>query len=148
MRLAESASGVNGSQSSSSERVVTERVVRLSVREHRRAGERTLVLSGELDLASRPLFDEAVSCVQRRDTAALVLDLSEVAFMDSTGLHGVLAARTLCAEHGCTFVLVRGSSQVQRLFELSGLVDELPFRGEPAVAHSAPDETADRSKAV
>ncbi|HTA37045.1 MAG TPA: STAS domain-containing protein [Solirubrobacteraceae bacterium] len=118
------ASRANGSESNSSERLT-----RLSVREHDRAGERTLVLSGELDLASRPLFDQAMRCVERRDTAALVLDLSEVAFMDSTGLHGVLAAKTLCAEHSCTFVLVRGSSQVQRLFELSGVIDELQFRG-------------------
>jgi anti-sigma B factor antagonist len=143
MCLVDGASHANGSDSSSSERVV-----RLSVREHRRAGERTLVLSGELDLASRPLLDEAVSCVQWRDTAALVLDLSEVAFMDSTGLHGVLAAKTLCAEHGCTFVLVRGSSQVQRLFELSGVIDELPFRGAAAHAHPEQREATAWPKAV
>ncbi|HXP28212.1 MAG TPA: STAS domain-containing protein [Solirubrobacteraceae bacterium] len=143
MSLENGASHASGSGSSSSDRVV-----RLSVREHRQDGERTLVLSGELDLASRPLLDVAVSCVQRRDTEALVLDLSEVAFMDSTGLHGVLAAKTLCAAHGCTFVLVRGPSQVQRLFELSGVIDELPFRGTPALAHSEQLDAAGWPKAV
>lgn len=143
MCLVDGASHANGSESNSSERVV-----RLSVREHERAGERTLVLSGELDLASRPLFDAAVRCVQRRDTAALVLDLSEVAFMDSTGLHGVLAAKTLCAEHSCTFALVRGSSQVQRLFELSGVIDELPFRAAPGAEPQGRADGADRLKAV
>jgi anti-sigma B factor antagonist len=143
MCLVDGASRADGSDSSSSQRVV-----RLSVREHARAGERTLVLSGELDLASRPLFDEAVRCVKRRDTAALVLDLSEVAFMDSTGLHGVLAAKALCAEHGCALVLVRGSSQVQRLFELSGVIDELSFRGEPVAARQDRHDVADRLKVV
>jgi anti-sigma B factor antagonist len=143
MCLVDGASHANSSESNSSERVV-----RLSVREHERAGERTLVLSGELDLASRPLFDAAVRCVERRETAALVLDLSEVAFMDSTGLHGVLAAKTLCAEHGCAFVLVRGSSQVQRLFELSGVIDELPFRGAPVAARHDRHHDADWLEAV
>jgi anti-anti-sigma factor len=143
MCLVDGASHANSSESNSSERVV-----RLSVREHERAGERTLVLSGELDLASRPLFDAAVRCVQRRDTSALVLDLSEVAFMDSTGLHGVLAAKTLCAEYGCAFVLVRGSSQVQRLFELSGVIDELQFRGTLDSVPQDRRDATDRLKAV
>jgi anti-sigma B factor antagonist len=101
---------------------------RLSLRERTLGGEHTLVLSGELDLASRPLFDSALGCVERRRISVLVLDLGELTFIDSTGLHGVLTAKSLCARYGCEFVVTRGSSQVQRLFELSGFVDELPFR--------------------
>jgi anti-sigma B factor antagonist len=123
MCLIDGANRATGSESSTSQTPS-----RLSLREHALGGEHTLVLSGELDLASRPLFDKALRCVQQRRISALVLDLGEVTFMDSTGLHGVLTAKSLCARYGCEFVVTRGSSQVQRLFELSGFIDELPFR--------------------
>jgi anti-sigma B factor antagonist len=86
----------------------------------------TLVLDGELDIASRPLLDDTLMQVVRDETTALTLDLAKVSFMDSTGLHAVLAAKALCAQHGCEFGIVRASSQVRRVFELSGLLAELP----------------------
>jgi anti-sigma B factor antagonist len=100
---------------------------RLSVRDALDGDRRTLVFSGELDLASRPLFDEAVARAQRAGVSTLILDLGDVDFMDSTGLHGVLKAKDACAREGRQFMLVRGSRQVQRLFELSGVLEELPF---------------------
>jgi len=92
-----------------------------------RRARRTLILSGEFDLASRPLLDEALARVGEEQIEGLVLDLSGVSFMDSTGLHGVLVAKDLCARRGCELLFVRGSSQVQRLFELSGVLRELKF---------------------
>jgi anti-sigma B factor antagonist len=127
MCFTDGANRANGSESSSSETPS-----RLSLREHTLAGEHTLVLAGELDLASRALFDNALRRVEQRQISALVLDLGDVTFMDSTGLHGVLTAKSLCARYGCELVLTRGSSQVQRLFELSGVIDELPFRAATA----------------
>jgi anti-sigma B factor antagonist len=92
-----------------------------------REARRTLILSGELDLASRPLLDEALADVGQERIEALVLDLSGVSFMDSTGLHAVLVAKDLCARRGCELLFVRGSMQVQRLFELSGVLPQLKF---------------------
>jgi anti-anti-sigma factor len=89
--------------------------------------QRTLILSGEFDLASRPLLDEALARVGQERIEALVLDLSGVSFMDSTGLHAVLVAKDLCARRGCELLFVRGSTQVQRLFELSGVLAQLKF---------------------
>jgi anti-anti-sigma factor len=92
-----------------------------------RGARRTLILSGELDLASRPLLDEALAGVGQERIEALVLDLSGVSFMDSTGLHAVLVAKDLCARRGCELLFVRASTQVQRLFELSGVLAQLKF---------------------
>jgi anti-anti-sigma factor len=39
-------------------------------------------------------------------TRAVVLDLSRLTFMDSTGIHAVLLTKQLCAEHGCGFFVV------------------------------------------
>jgi anti-sigma B factor antagonist len=110
-----------------------DRAPRFTVQEVAAVGERTLVLAGELDLASRPLLDAAIARLEREGASALTLDLRDVTFMDSTGLHGVLLAKAACERSGGRFMLVRGSAQVQRLFELSGLIDELPF-GEAAAA--------------
>ncbi len=103
-------------------------------------GGHTLVLTGELDIASCPQLVATVLQICSMGTSALVLDLSGVTFMGSTGLSAILSARGLCAKHGCEFMLIPGPDQVQRLFELAGVLDRLPFgtghtsspRGEPA----------------
>jgi anti-anti-sigma factor len=100
---------------------------RMTLRVIDRGARRTLILSGEFDVASRPLLDEALVSVGQEPIEALVLDLSGVSFMDSTGLHAVLVAKDLCARRGCELLFVRGSSQVQRLFELSGVLPQLKF---------------------
>jgi anti-sigma B factor antagonist len=89
--------------------------------------ERRLMLSGELDLVGRPQLDEALGAIDYGSIDRLVLDPSGVSFMDSTGLHAVLVAKDLCAKHGCRLELVPGSEQVQRLFALSGLSDQVDF---------------------
>jgi anti-sigma B factor antagonist len=87
----------------------------------------TLRLTGEVDLASAPLLDSAVRKICMSGTAtALVLDLAEVRFMDSAGLHAILRAKTLCTSCGMEIRVLPGCAQVQRLFEITG-VQELIF---------------------
>jgi anti-sigma B factor antagonist len=57
----------------------------------------------------------------------LTLDLSGLTFMDSTGLGLVLSAQQLCRASGAEFALVPGPTQVQSVFEVTGLLDRLPF---------------------
>jgi anti-sigma B factor antagonist len=92
------------------------------------SGERhTLVLSGELDMAWAPILDQALHRVCGDGAEAIALDLSGLTFMDSTGLRAVLLAKELCERNDCEFLLTPGPPQVQRLFELTGLLDRLPF---------------------
>ena len=88
----------------------------------------TLVLIGELDMASAPTLDAAIDRLCTDGTEALTLDLSRLTFMDSTGLRVMLVAKDLCVENGCELQLVRGPAQIQRLFEVTGLLELLPFR--------------------
>jgi len=88
----------------------------------------TLSLSGELDIASVPLLEAAVERTLAEPTKSLTLDLSELMFIDSTGLAAIVLASKRCEGHGHDFSLIRGPAAVQRLFELTGLVDALPFR--------------------
>jgi len=90
-------------------------------------GNRTLVLSGELDVASSWLLDCPLLKISADGTRSFTLDLSGLTFIDSTGIRAVLAARGLCAARGCEFKVVPGPTQVQRVFEVTGLIDHLPF---------------------
>lgn len=89
----------------------------------------TIALRGELDLASAPQLDEALGEIDGAGTVKL--DLSALAFIDSTGVRATLAAREHCTRRGLDFALVPGPRQVQRLFEIVGLLDVLPFEESP-----------------
>ena len=92
-------------------------------------GEHTLVLSGELDLNSAPLLGVTLRLICAEPaTSAVVLDLSRLTFMDSTGIHAVLLAKELSAEHGAEFFVVPGEAQVRRVMQITGLLAALPIR--------------------
>jgi anti-sigma B factor antagonist len=88
----------------------------------------TLVLTGELDLASAPILEAATARLCADGASEIVVDLSGLAFIDSTGLRTILSSMSLCEEHLCNFWLIPGPRAVQRLFELAGILERLPFR--------------------
>jgi anti-anti-sigma factor len=57
----------------------------------------------------------------------IVLDLHGRQFIDSTGLHVILAAERKMAEHGKGFMVLRGPAPVQRVFEIARLAHKLPL---------------------
>jgi anti-sigma B factor antagonist len=92
------------------------------------AGWRTLRLAGELDIASAPDVEAALhSACAGPAGSGVVIDLRKVEFMDSTGLRLILMAKELCADAGTELRVIPGPPQVQRLFEVTGLVDQLHF---------------------
>lgn len=89
-------------------------------------GVTCVTLSGELDLLSAPSLGDTLA-EAGRGSVAMIVDLSQLTFMDSSGLHALLTARGRLAEAGCRLVLLRGDHQVQRLFELTGVDAVLEF---------------------
>ena len=85
---------------------------------------------GELDLSTSPQLDEAL----RREIDAgnrVVVDLSEVAFIDSTGLNTLVAALRACDEKGGVLMVSPAlPSQVRRVLEITGLNKLLPLAPE------------------
>lgn len=89
-------------------------------------GEATIIsLTGELDISSAVRVERELSRVEGREPALLVLDLSGLAFMDSTGLRVVVSADARARERGAQFVVVRGPDAVQRVFHLTRLEERL-----------------------
>lgn len=109
------------------------RVGRFALQDVVSGGRHRLIFSGELDLATVPTIDTHLQSLWREGVAGIVLDFRRVTFMDSSGLHMTLRVREGCQRQGCEFLLIQGPAPVQRLFEVSGLLDQLPFQaGEAA----------------
>jgi anti-sigma B factor antagonist len=90
--------------------------------------EQTIVQpTGELDLATRDELFVALMAAFESGTPTVVLDLSRLDFMDSSGIKLINEAIGLAAEHERAFFLVPGPRHIQRLFEVTGLIDRLPF---------------------
>jgi anti-anti-sigma factor len=93
------------------------------------SGTRALrvVLDGELDLASAPQLQAALdSAFAEADD--VVLDLSRVPFMDSSGLCAIVAAVRGAQANGKRLQISSSlSAQVRRLLELAGMTEALPL---------------------
>jgi anti-anti-sigma factor len=90
-----------------------------------REGAVVLAVSGELDLASSPVLEEELARVSGGDATLLILDLSDLEFMDSTGLSVLVRAQQHSQEIGRRFGVVSGRPQVQRLLSLTGVVERM-----------------------
>jgi anti-anti-sigma factor len=87
-----------------------------------------VALTGELDVAGSSLLEHEIDRISAdHSPSALVLDLSELDFMDSTGLRLVVMADQRSREDGRRFALVRGKEDVQRVFEITRMTDRLEF---------------------
>jgi len=89
---------------------------------------------GEIDQSSAAELTRALGDAMGSDAAAVELDLTEVGFIDSTGLHTVIMAATSAEAVGMRFS-VMPSPPVERLLELTGLRDIVQGRtsgGQPS----------------
>jgi anti-sigma B factor antagonist len=99
----------------------------LVIRIQRDAGTLRLVLSGELDLASAEHLDRELQDATDDEATRLVVDLSALRFMDSSGLHVLLDAADRCRADSRPLSLMRGIPLVQRLFKLTAVEDTFTF---------------------
>ena len=91
-----------------------------------RRGDTVLVrLSGELDISSAPKVEDALARVEPDRPELLVLDLRNLAFMDSTGLRLLIAADTRARQQSRRLAIVKGPEPVQRVFRITRLEERL-----------------------
>jgi anti-anti-sigma factor len=87
-----------------------------------RPGYQVIELVGELDLAVADRLGSAIDAVDS-GTRVLILDMEHCAFMDSTGLATVLAARQKFEQSGRRLAVCAPGLQVKRLFSITGSAD-------------------------
>jgi len=93
-----------------------------------------LSLTGELDVAGAPRVEQELQRIEREAPPTLVLDLRQLAFMDSTGLRLIVAADDRAREQARRLVVVRGSETVQRIIEMTRLHERFEMVDDPAAA--------------
>jgi anti-sigma B factor antagonist len=85
-----------------------------------------LSVQGDVDLVTALLLQDALEPVLERQTGPVVVDLSEVAFMDSAGVHVLVDALwRLRLENRRLAVACREGGQIHRLLRVVGLLDAL-----------------------
>jgi anti-sigma B factor antagonist len=97
-----------------------------------RIGAGALVeIEGELDIATLPEFERAVTRVRSQDLERLVIDLRKLSFLDSMSIELLLRLHGELTASGASLVVVRGPRAVNRIFDLMELDRVLTLVDEP-----------------
>jgi stage II sporulation protein AA (anti-sigma F factor antagonist) len=99
----------------------------LTLHSEREGALHTIRLEGEMDIANADDVERELLEVEATDALSIVLDLSDLRFIDSTGVRLLLCAHARSHRDANRLVLLRGPAPVQRVLELTGVVDRLPF---------------------
>jgi anti-anti-sigma factor len=85
---------------------------------------RTIRLAGELDISNKSELDEVLEAAAEQGGPILV-DLSELTFMDSTGINALV--RTAASVHGRGCVILHGEQdRVRRVLDIARVEQTIP----------------------
>jgi anti-sigma B factor antagonist len=94
-------------------------------------GDARLTLAGELDMATVPRVEQAVGALLEQGAHRLVVDLSALTFVDSSGLRMFITLNDRSAQEGFRLGLIRPTDQSLVVFQITGAEQNLPFIGDP-----------------
>jgi anti-anti-sigma factor len=97
----------------------------LEIDTEKRDGLVHVMLRGELDLSSVTKVQDELHRVEADAPPVVLLDLSKLTFLDSTGLRCLVTADQRARDEGRRLVLVRGPDPVQRVFAITRLEERL-----------------------
>jgi anti-sigma B factor antagonist len=88
----------------------------------RSVGERSVLdVVGEVDVYSAPELRERLSDLLSAAEPSLIVNLSEVSFLDSTGIGTLVAGLNRAVQFGGTLALVCDTERILKLFRITGL---------------------------
>jgi anti-sigma B factor antagonist len=91
-------------------------------------GGATAAVRGEFDMAATFTVEPALERVLvKPGVERLTVDLGAVSFIDSTGVGVLVRLNDEARERGIELRIAPGPPEVQRVFEVAGLADVLPF---------------------
>ena len=82
---------------------------------------------GTLDMANAPVLEKQLIELRDAGFGELMVDLRRLVFMDSSGLRLLLRWNAESRSNGFRLILVPGAPEIQRLFDITGMTDKLPF---------------------
>jgi anti-sigma B factor antagonist len=87
-----------------------------------KAGDVPIVaVSGEVDVYSAPALKDNITELLQSGVTTLIVDLSGVAFLDSTGLGALVEARAATSDAGGSLPIVCSQERILKLFTITGL---------------------------
>ena len=87
-----------------------------------------LALAGDLDMSATFALEPVLDRVLAEDPSELVLDLSHVAFVDSSGLGLLLATHERATRADVDMAIAGAGPEIQRVLHVAGLDGVLPVR--------------------
>jgi anti-anti-sigma factor len=82
----------------------------------------TVTITGAVDLAAAPAVDTAIEAAARStDAAGIMVDLSRVTFLDSSGISVLLRGRRLAEAHDVTYHVTGAHGLVLTVLEITGV---------------------------
>jgi anti-sigma B factor antagonist len=108
----------------------------LEVESEERNGLVHVALRGELDLSTVGKVQDELRRVEAARPRLVVLDLSRLTFLDSTGLRCVVTAAERAKGEERRLVVVRGPDPVQRVFSITRLEDRLEMVDDASAVES------------
>ena len=99
-----------------------------------------LVARGELDMASAPILSEAFASLVGNGATLVVLDATDVEFLDSYGLRAIIAAGNSLSALGGQLLIEGMSGAVRRVLEISGVLERYRARTDHSSTGSPPTE--------
>lgn len=100
----------------------------LTMRSARNGDVHTITLTGEMDLSNAADVERELLHAEATDARTIVIDLSGLQFMDSTGIRLLIAADGRARADGGRLSLTRPPAQVLRVLCIAGIDELLPFR--------------------
>jgi anti-anti-sigma factor len=101
-------------------------IIAMNIAESRRDGNLIIAPSGRIDTATSPEFDRHLSSVIDRGDTLLVIDLSDLQYISSTGLSVFLSAAKKIRAAGGRMALAGLNSRIRLVFEMSGFLRLFP----------------------
>ena len=101
------------------------------------AGAPGVIVRGELDISTAPRLAETLDAEIRATHGRFVVDLSELDFLDSTGVSVLVRARAMLGRDERVLLIVCPPGPTRRIFEIAGITDLLALissRDEAAAA--------------
>jgi anti-sigma B factor antagonist len=117
-------------------------VTPLAVERSRIDGYELLTVEGELDIATAPRMLGALNEAIAEMETPLVVDLTDVVFMDSTGLALLMNARRRVVRLGHGFAIICPHGPTARVFEIADMVDSLRVCPDQETARLAATQAA------
>ena len=99
----------------------------LRIFDEQQRGVPVLVPEGEVDRATASVLNDRLGRLVGCLPTALVVDLSRLRFMDSTGVHVIVEADQVVHGYGGRLAVVTGSGHVRDVFALAGAPWSVPL---------------------